>query len=81
MKIKRLVPISIHEILASYTINGAKTMGQENITGSLVVGKKADLIILDQNIVALVENGEADKISDTQVVSTVFNGVRVYQRP
>lgn len=34
-----------------YTINGAYAMRQEERTGSLTVGKEADLVVLDMNIV------------------------------
>ncbi len=35
------------EILALATIGGAKAMGMENITGSVEVGKKADLVLIE----------------------------------
>ena len=37
------------EVLKMGTINGAKVLGIDNITGSLETGKKADLIIVDVN--------------------------------
>jgi 5-methylthioadenosine/S-adenosylhomocysteine deaminase len=37
------------EVLRMGTINGAKVLGIDNIVGSLEVGKKADLIIIDIN--------------------------------
>ena len=37
------------EVLRMGTINGAKVLGIDNITGSLEVGKKADIIIIDVN--------------------------------
>lgn len=71
--------LSIDEAIAAYTINGARLMHQDRITGSLEVGKKADLIILDQNIIELANSGKADKISETQVLETWFDGKQVYQ--
>lgn len=38
-----------YEVLKMATINGAKTLGIDGIVGSLEVGKKADLILLDYN--------------------------------
>ncbi|NOR45102.1 MAG: amidohydrolase family protein [Candidatus Delongbacteria bacterium] len=37
------------EVLRMGTMNGAKVLGIDNITGSLEVGKKADIIIIDIN--------------------------------
>ncbi|MCK4981244.1 MAG: amidohydrolase family protein, partial [Candidatus Delongbacteria bacterium] len=37
------------EVLRMGTISGAKVLGIDNITGSLEVGKKADIIIIDVN--------------------------------
>lgn len=41
--------ISAEDVLKMATINGAKVMGLENEIGSLEVGKKADIIIIDLN--------------------------------
>ena len=41
--------MSAKEVLKMGTINGAKVLGIDNITGSLEVGKRADLIIIDVN--------------------------------
>jgi imidazolonepropionase-like amidohydrolase len=41
--------ISVSEVLKIATINGAISMGIDNKYGSIAVGKKADLVIFDQN--------------------------------
>jgi predicted amidohydrolase YtcJ len=71
--------LSIHEAIAAYTVNGAIALSQENMTGTIEVGKKADLIVLDQNIVELANNNQAEKISDTNVIVTFFNGQKVFE--
>jgi predicted amidohydrolase YtcJ len=62
--------------IEAYTINPARAMGIETITGSLAVGKSADLIVLDRN---LFETAPTD-IADTQVLITFFEGRVAYQR-
>jgi predicted amidohydrolase YtcJ len=70
--------LDIHSSLASYTINGARAMSQEDILGSLEVGKLADLIVVDQDVVALAESGRAHEISETEVLLTLFDGKIVF---
>ncbi len=72
--------IDIHAALSAFTINGARMLGIGDQTGSIEPGKLADLIVLDQNLVQLVEQGSADRISDTQVLTTVFDGKVVYEK-
>jgi predicted amidohydrolase YtcJ len=38
----------------------------------------ADLIIVDQDVVALAENGRAHEISETRVLLTLFDGKVVF---
>ena len=70
--------IDILSIIDAYTINGAKALRHDQKVGSLEVGKKADFIVLDQNIIDLANSGQADKIDETRVLTTVFNGVVVH---
>lgn len=56
------------------TINGAMAMMHEDRTGSIEVGKLADFIILDQNLFDLEKAGRVDRISDTHVLQTIFEG-------
>ena len=72
--------IDIHDAIEAYTINGARLFKHEKDLGSIEAGKIADLIVLDRNLVELAEQGNADKIAETQVVLTVFDGRVVYER-
>ncbi|WP_283787144.1 amidohydrolase [Bermanella sp. WJH001] len=63
-------------VIEAYTINAAYVMGQEHITGSLIVGKAADFVVVDQNIFEVNVN----KISQTQVLSTVLEGEIVFKK-
>ena len=58
------------EALESYTINGAYAAFEENIKGSIEVGKLADFTVLDQDILTI----EEDKILDTKILMTIIGG-------
>lgn len=72
--------IDIHDMITAYTINGARALKQEERVGSIEVGKRADLAVLDRNIVELFHSGQAEDIWDTQVDLTVFDGEVVFER-
>jgi len=66
--------ISLDETLRIFTLEGAKALRKEKQTGSLKIGKSADMIVLNQNLFAI----PSDKISDTTVDLTLFEGKIVY---
>lgn len=59
-----------------YTINGAYAMRQEDVTGSLAVGKAADLVVIDTDI--LKKENELF-IADTWVIQTLLGGQEIYR--
>ena len=67
--------MELSQMLAAYTINGAYLGHREQETGSIEVGKKADLVVLSQNLFALAP----DQIHTVKVVRTIFDGRTVYQ--
>jgi hypothetical protein len=73
--------MSIYDAIDAYTINAAQALRQDDIVGSLERGKKADFIIVDQDVFALAESGSAKAISETQVLETWFAGRQVYVHP
>lgn len=64
----------IYTAIDAYTINTAKSLGIEDVTGSIEVGKSADYAILDSDITTV----SARKITKTQVLMTVLRGNVVY---
>ena len=67
--------ISREEAIKGMTIWAAYANFQEDLIGSLEVGKKADFIILNQDLLEVDE----DKILETKVISTFINGEKVYE--
>ena len=69
-------PAELKEAVKSLSINGAYQMNLEDITGSVEVGKSADLVILDSNL----EDAPVDEIYSIAVEKTIFKGRVVYNR-
>src|SRR5688572_29993845 len=66
--------IGLPEALAAFTINAAWTNRDEKNTGSLEVGKRANLAVLDRNLFEIAPT----EISDTKVLVTLFEGKPVH---
>jgi predicted amidohydrolase YtcJ len=69
--------LTVDQAVQGYTLTPAATSGMGDVTGSLIVGKKADLIVTDRNIFSI----DPKDIAATRVVLTLFNGKIVYERP
>jgi predicted amidohydrolase YtcJ len=72
--------IAIRDVLDAYTINGARYLNLDAVAGSLEVGKSADFIFVDRDVLALGDTGKADDIAATKVLRTYFMGREVYRR-
>jgi predicted amidohydrolase YtcJ len=66
--------LDLATVLEIYTRNPARAMGMGDITGSIEVGKSADLIVLDRNLFEI----PAESLSKTKVLATYFEGRRVH---
>lgn len=69
--------IDIETAIHAFTINAAFLNKHEIDTGSIEVGKYADLIVLDQNLIDI----DSKSISDTRVLLTLLEGNAVYGNP
>ena len=69
--------VDLDTLLAAYTRNGAWLMRQEAETGSIAVGKAADLVVLERDLFAL----PPDEVGEVRVVRTIVDGETVYRAP
>lgn len=67
--------VDLPTMIAGYTINGAYVNFEETETGSIEVGKLADLIVLDRNLFEI----PAHEIHLTKVLLTVLEGQVVHR--
>ena len=66
--------VDLATMIEAYTINGAYQMKLDDVQGSIEVGKRADLVVLDRNLFEI----PASEISEARVTMTIFNGKTVY---
>lgn len=66
--------ISLDDCIDAYTINNAYATFNENETGSLSVGKAADIVILQDDLFEMT----GEEIRDARVCETYFLGVKVF---
>lgn len=66
--------VTLADAIASYTINGAFANHLDEVTGSLEVGKRADIVVLNRNLFDV----KPVRISETKVDLTFFGGKLVH---
>ena len=69
--------IPLTTAIDAYTVNAAFAMKQDKTTGSLEAGKRADLVVLDRDILTI----DPQTIADTKVLATYLDGRLVYAAP
>lgn len=69
--------LTLPEILAAYTINGAYLSFLEGETGSLEVGKWADLVVLEKDLFEVPQR----EVGEVRILQTMLAGKTVYPSP
>lgn len=69
--------VDLDTMLRAYTVNGAYASGDEKRTGTLEVGKAADLIVLDRDLHTI----PATEIHAAKVLLTLLDGKTVFKAP
>lgn len=67
--------LTAYQMLEMYTKNVAYENYLEDVCGTVEVGKKADFVVLDRNILTV----DPKEISETKVVRTISNGDIVFE--
>ena len=67
--------VDLATIIAAYTAHGAYAMQQERETGSIEVGKSADLVVLDRNLFEI----PPEEIHQARVLMTLLEGQEIYR--
>jgi predicted amidohydrolase YtcJ len=62
--------VGLELMIDAYTINAAWLMHHEELTGSVELGKRADIVVLDRNLFEI----PVTEISDARVVETLLDG-------
>ena len=63
-------------VLKAHTLNAAYAMQHDEVTGSIEIGKFADLVVLDENLFEI----PTSRIRHTEIVTTYLSGEPVYQK-
>lgn len=68
--------ITLKQGIDAFTINGAVTMGIDDITGSIEAGKCADMVVMEQDVFETAP----EKLYETSVYMTISDGEIVYEK-
>ncbi|MCE7871868.1 hypothetical protein DYH09_16030 [bacterium CPR1] len=72
--------LSLQETLTAYTLGAATAAGRQRLTGSLAVGKRADLAVLDRDLFEIDRQGiMGNELVETRVLLTMFDGQVVHR--
>jgi predicted amidohydrolase YtcJ len=69
--------VGLATLIGAYTRNGAYIMHQEDETGSIEVGKAADLVVLERNLFDI----PAEEIGEVRILETLIDGRTVFSAP
>ena len=69
--------LTLRQAIRMHTMGTAYQLHQDRTTGSIQVGKCADLIVVDQNLFKV----PVDQISETKVLLTTLGGQVIWQDP
>lgn len=67
--------LDLEQALRYYTINAGQAIGLADVTGSIEVGKSADLAVLDRHLF----DTPAEQLGQTRVLATWFEGRLVHE--
>ena len=71
--------LTVREVLGCLTMGGAISLGLQEERGSIEVGKYADFVVLDKDVLEQEKSNKKD-IFNTKVASTWFEGQKVYPK-
>ena len=66
--------LSLQTAIDMYTRNASYIMSLEDLTGTIEVGKRADLVVLDRNLFEITDT----EINEARVLRTILDGETVY---
>lgn len=68
--------LTVHEALYAYTLGAAYASFEEDIKGSIIPGKLADMALLSEDIYSI----QPERIKDVEILMTIVNGKIAYSK-